>query len=178
MTLEADRLRSLHEVQLEPHFCVPACVCMVLKAWQRPADQRAIAGSMCGSPRGFSLADGAHVLGLVAEDWDIDDTSSIDWLRAHLARERWLIMKTFTSVMAGVATARGGVVGRHGLLPATPGLLHAIIVVGASGMGFQYLDPWFEADAQPLHMSAPDLVRAWQAGVVVVDPRTRGAAMR
>jgi hypothetical protein len=138
---------------------------MVLRhlAPERAQAQETLANGWGGSHRGYPLSDAANTLGWRAQSVDVD-TNALSWLRALVA-DGWVIVQVFCGRLGEVLASRAEPLDSpHGPLPAGFGHLHAIVVVGADAAGFDYLDPFYPGEGQPLRLSVEEMARVWQGG--------------
>jgi len=162
-----------HREQPASHACVPTCAAIVLSWLGRPAGEEDLRRGWLGSKRGYAIDDAATAVGGSLVRIYPHLPSFHDDLRARLDEPRWLIAYVFSAPMMRLTRAlQPAPVSRFGALSREPyGELHAIVLVGADGDGFEYLDPFYPANGQPFRLTDEQIAEIWQGSMVISPPR-------
>lgn len=161
-------MQLVHQTQIEPNSCVAACAAMVLRANGREIDQILLHSRLPGGRKGRHLRAVAPTVNGEFIQADPDDPALAAALRVYLSTGAWIIAQVFALEVARWVERRGTPNGPFGAMPSQAGLLHAVIIVGASAGEFEVRDPWFHGADQPFRISEVELLCALQSELVVV----------
>lgn len=160
-----------HVSQLRHSYCVPACIVMV-ERWRGASsvdtDRR--------QEQLFSKFASNGLCSLRALDgrvgqwryFSVDDPDSSELLAAEVSDDRWAIVECMSGPF-GAALRRLEARSPHGELSPGPLPYHAICLVGRTGRGFEFLDPWSAREHQPLTISIEDFATFWTGGALFVQ---------